>query len=124
MGKFEEGNEFGKATQFKRGESGNPGGMKKGFKSFRSLIRELAEKNITCEDLDKKDVTMTAGEALITSLYGKAIYKNDVTAGKALIEHLEGKSVQISGDADNPICVKMINEEDAKLIAEMNKRDE
>ena len=29
-----------KDTQFKKGESGNPEGMKPGFKNFRTLIRQ------------------------------------------------------------------------------------
>ena len=54
MGKFVAGNEFGKDTQFKKGESGNPEGMKKGFVSFKKTIRELAEKTVTYKGFDNK----------------------------------------------------------------------
>lgn len=102
---FKQGNDLGK--KFEPGQSGNPSGLPKGYKSFRTRIRELAEKEIDYKDLDNKKTRMSAGEALILSLYGKAVYKGDTQAAKALMEHGEGKKLEIGNDEDKPFKIHL-----------------
>ena len=90
---FKEGNTDGEATRFKAGESGNPEGMKPGFKNFRTLIRDAAETEIDYKDLTNKKIRTTAGNGVILSLLGRALYKNDTQAAKLLIEHVDGKQL-------------------------------
>lgn len=97
-----------KDTQFKAGQSGNPEGMKKGFVSFKKTIRELAEKTVTYKDLDDKELQTTAGQALVTALMGKAIYKQDTQAAKILMEHVEGVSVNVSKESDEDLDQRIL----------------
>lgn len=81
-------------TRFKPGQSGNPKGRPKGSRTFKSIIREVADTEVLYKNLNNIKHTMSAGEALIVSLFGKAIYKQDVQAAKTLMETLEGKPAQ------------------------------
>ena len=103
---FKTGNQDGKDTQFKPGESGNADGRPKDRKSFKTIIQEIAEQNIDYKDLKNKKISIKAGEALIISLFAKAIYKKDSQAAKILMEHAEAKKIEFSGDEDNPIKIE------------------
>lgn len=120
MGKFEEGNEYGKETRFKPGESGNPDGMKKGFKNFRTLIRDAAETEIDYKDLTNKKIRTTAGNGVILSLLGRALYKNDTQAAKLLIEHVDGK--QLETNNTNLNVNTDLEEKDLEIINNYEKR--
>ena len=103
---FKTGNQDGKDTQFKPGESGNSDGRPKGRKSFKTIIQEIAEQNIDYKDLKNKKISIKAGEALIISLFAKALYKKDSQAAKILMEHAEAKKLELSGDEDKPIKIE------------------
>ena len=102
---FKEGNEDGKATRFKPGQSGNPDGMPKGYKTFRTLIKEAAETEIDYKDLKNNKIKTTAGAGLVLSLLGRALYKNDTQAAKILIEHADGKQLSLDGEIKTTVKV-------------------
>lgn len=105
MGKFIEGNEVGKDTQFKPGESGNPIGLPKGYKTFKTRIQEIAEKEIDFTDLNDKKIKGSVGDGIIMALCAKALM-GDVVAAKALMEHAEAKKIELSGDEENPVKIE------------------
>lgn len=107
---FKEGNQDGKDTQFKPGESGNPNGRPKGRKSFKTIIQEIAEQEINYKDLNNKKISAKAGEALIISLFAKAIYKKDSQSAKILMEHAEAKKIELGSDPDKPLIGRVIRE--------------
>ena len=75
-----------KETQFKTGQSGNPGGLPKGTpKVSIALMKLLAGK-----DIDKYE-PVTRAERLAWSLYTKASV-GDVQALKEVMDRLEGKT--------------------------------
>lgn len=97
---FKEGDR--EATQFKPGQSGNPAGRPKGTKSFKTRLLEMAEQEITAEDISGKQIKTTVGEAVAMALYGKAI-KKDLNAIRMVMEHTEDKSLTVKGDPSNPL---------------------
>lgn len=101
MGKFEEGNKIG--NRFLPGQSGNPAGKKPGSKSFKQRILDMAEREITIEDIDGAKTKTTLGEAVTMALYGKAVHKKDLNAIRMVMEHTEDKSLTLKGDKDNPL---------------------
>lgn len=106
-----------KEHQFKPGQSGNPAGLPKGFRSFKTRIRELADKEIDYKDLDNKKIRTTAGDAVITALYGKAVYKQDVQAAKIIMEHVEGASFNLTSQETD-------EELDARILELLDKAGE
>ena len=109
MVEFKKGNTVGKKKQFQPGQSGNPKGMKKGTKHFKTIVRELAVKNVYCKNLQKEKETMSAAEGVVTSLYVRAIFGGDVSAARILMEHEDGKTIAIEGgDEDKPLLTEII----------------
>lgn len=100
MSKFEPGNKIG--NRFPPGVSGNPAGKKPGTKSFKQRILDMAEREITYEDLDGSKIKTSLGEAVVMALYGKAI-KKDLNAIRMVMEHTEDKALTLRGDKDNPL---------------------
>ncbi len=90
-------------TQWKPGQSGNPAGKKPGTKSFKQRILDMAEREITIEDIDGIKNKTTLGEAVTMALYGKAVKNKDLNAIRMVMEHTEEKSLTLKGDKDNPI---------------------
>lgn len=104
--------------QFKPGQSGNPKGMAKGHKNFRTRLLELAEKEIDYKDLGNNKQRMRAGDALTTALFAKAIFKGDTQAAKIILEQSDGKHLSIStnplGDWLEAIGAKDAEDGDSK----------
>ena len=102
------GKNGGTLTPFKKGQSGNPSGLPKGYKTFKTLIKEYSTKSINYKDLNNKKIRTTAGEALILQLFGKILYKGDVSAARLLLEHAEAKKLELSGENNEPIKINSI----------------
>lgn len=116
---FKKGESGSEEYKFKPGESGNPNGRPVGRKSFKTIIQEIAEQNIDYKDLKNKKISIKAGEALIISLFAKAIYKKDSQAAKILMEHAEAKKLEIGTDPEKPIEIK--GEIEVKVFKEIVK---
>jgi len=99
----------GKATQFKKGQSGNPAGKPKGIEHSRTRLKRLLEltQNMTnpitgevegftvLEQMDlkiilqaKEEGNLQAYKEIIDRLEGKAAQSMDVTSGQEKIEGL------------------------------------
>ena len=86
---FKKGESGNPEAQFKKGQSGNPAGYKKGFKNFRTIIKELAEKEICYEGFDGKKINISTSEALVTAMLSKAIYQQDTQAAKLIMDAID-----------------------------------
>lgn len=94
-----------KATQFKKGQSGNPGGKKKGTRNTKTLIRELLEVALDRENpLTKKKGKNTAENLMHLAQIAKAINEADTRAYEAVLDRVDGKPTQaFANDPDNPL---------------------
>jgi len=91
-----------KATQFKKGVSGNPDGPKPGYKLMKTILRELIEGDVNYEDLAGKKKRMSAAQAVMLAQVAKAIHKQDTNAAKFVVEELEGlKTQKIESESTN-----------------------
>lgn len=82
------------ATQFKPGQSGNPGGRPKSRPFKEALDRVLATGDYSIDDV-------------VRSLVKEAMGGN-VQAAKEIADRIEGKSiatVEVSGDPENPLTL-------------------
>ena len=81
-----------KATQWPKGQSGNPSGKRKKEQSLAEIIAKLADEEIVVQ---RNGVTcsMTQKEAMLRSVLAKAIKNGDLPAAKFIAEQLETGSV-------------------------------
>jgi hypothetical protein len=100
-------------TRFKKGQSGNPKGRRKG-KMVSTILKELLEKKVTGIDPfdDNTKKKMTVSEAIAIKLITKVVNKDKLGREskdfleclKILLDRTEGKSVQIL-DIDQNVTV-------------------
>lgn len=117
---WKKGESGNKATQIVKGEIRNPKGGA-GGKNFRTIIKELAKKEVNYKDINKKKARGPAGVAMVTQLYKNALL-GDSRASRLLMEHSEGKRTQIEGgDEDKPVKVQLdlsgVSDEDIERFA-------
>lgn len=72
-----------KATQFKKGKSGNPKGKPKGHKNFKTDLKEALDTKISVR-IDGREKKMTKQRAFIESLVGQSLQGNDRARGHLL----------------------------------------
>ena len=94
MAEFEDGNNSGKDTRYKPGESGNPNGRPKGSQNFKTIIKRMMEMELEARTIDNTIAKQKGGEAVVASMASKAIHDGDVSAARLLIEQLDGKPLQ------------------------------
>ena len=104
-----------KSNQFKPGESGNPSGMPKGYKTFKTRIQEFAEKEVDFTDLNDKKIRGSIGDGIVMALCAKAL-NGDTVAAKALMEHAEAKKLEHSGSIDGKMTM---SDEDRSIMKRM-----
>lgn len=75
-----------KARQFKPGQSGNPRGRTKGFRNLGTDLTGILGRRISIRE-DGKERRISRQEALLLSLYNKALH-GDVRAATAIITML------------------------------------
>ena len=98
--------EAGKPYQFQPGQSGNPGGMKKG-QSLTAVLRELLEQ------IPKGD-TAKLKERIVKALLDKAL-RGDTKALDIIFDRSDGKvTLPIGGDRENPIYTITVSSEEGK----------
>ncbi len=86
---FKPGQSGNVSTQFKKGQSGNPNGMPKGYKTFSARLREALEREISYVDFDSNKKRMEGGDALATMLIAQALYKKDMVAANIILNHVD-----------------------------------
>lgn len=90
------GRNGGVLTPWQPGQSGNPKGMPKGYKTFVTQLKEACHKTFTYKDLNKKPKKMRASEGVATMLLAKAIYGGDLEAAKIIIANVDSDLVDIA----------------------------
>jgi len=87
---FEKGHKHGKNSRFKKGESGNPEGGKKGMK-FATILKKILELEIE----QTNDITGLTEKHPVADHIGMKLAKQslegDVQSINALLDRLEGK---------------------------------
>ena len=89
-----------KATQFKKGESGNPNGRPKGTRNIATLLDEALNSRITVRDGDAIR-SMSAIDAMIQSLIVQAV-KGDHKAIQLVIKLMEQHKVMEPPPPEQP----------------------
>jgi hypothetical protein len=79
-------------TTWLKGFSGNPDGQARGDVSLAELVRLIGGEWVVYPPGGDDAVLMMRREALVRSLYTRAVIDGDMTAIKLLVELLEGKS--------------------------------
>ena len=75
-----------KHTQWKKGQSGNPSGKKKKEESLFQIMKRLAGQEVVVHKSGVQ-MSMTQGEAMLTSVFAKAM-KGDLACAKFLHSEL------------------------------------
>lgn len=95
----------GALKPFKPGQSGNPSGLPKGYKTFKTRIQEFAGKEIDFTDLNNKKIKGSVGDGIIVALCAKALM-GDTVAAKTIMEHAEAKKLEFSGNQEKPVQIE------------------
>ena len=97
---FKKGNEIGKESRWKKGQSGNPNGRRN---AYTDLIKEFSFQKVN--DRERREI-------IVNKLFQLA-ERGDLNAMKMVIERLEGKSVerQERVNKSEPIQVMVIQED-------------
>jgi hypothetical protein len=108
-----DGNELGyrkppKHTQWRRGQSGNPKGRKKGSRNFKTEVKELLNSMVSVVR-DGKPAKMSAQRAALERLFDKAL-KGDIRALTQLI-----RLAQEQTDAE-PSSVERLSANDQQIL--------
>lgn len=103
--------EAGVATQFKKGESGNPNGRPVGSVSVKAELQKLVNIILKGEfnHLSGETEDMPVGRKVALNLLDKALADADLNAIGKVLEHLDGKPAQainLGGQEDNPVQVE------------------
>jgi hypothetical protein len=105
-----------KATQFKKGQSGNPKGRPKGSKNFGTQVASTFSRKISVHEKGKER-RITMAEAILLKLSARAI-AGDMAAVRAAIALL-----QISQDEGKPINQMFTSESDRALVEAFMKKN-
>lgn len=104
------------ATQFKKGQSGNPSGRKKGSKNLTTILRAMLEEEIDYKDpFTKKKVKGKIKNVLNLRLIHNAIARGNDRSIEHIYDRIEGKPLEQHLHRDIEIG--------AKLPAEMTEDD-
>ena len=103
------GRNGGTLKPYKKGQSGNPDGLPKGYKHLKTILRKASMAKLPWKDLQGKKMIMKAGEAMVYTMYAHAI-KGDTKAAKIIFEYQEDKSLQVTGAGGAPIMVQIIDD--------------
>ncbi|RYF29468.1 MAG: hypothetical protein EOO17_01190 [Chloroflexi bacterium] len=102
-----------KATQWKRGVSGNPLGKPKGTRHVSTLIRTLLESPSTMYTLDN-NTTVIPIEAIIGAMVSKAA-NGDVRAFEVLVRYGYGAKIEVEG---NVLPIPILGGASQSILAE------
>lgn len=105
-----------KAHRFKPGESGNPRGRPKGTRNLGTDLTDILGRRVSIRE-DGKERRISRQEALLLSLYNKALH-GDVRAATAIINML---SKLAPSSAEPPETVSL-SESDERILADFLRR--
>jgi hypothetical protein len=105
-------------TRFKKGQTGNPRGRKKGRRNLRTVVQSELNQRIRLREGDKVRAA-TKQEALVMTLFDGAL-KRDPKATVALLKLLQ--SVGIMAEAPEPTSSEPVTDRDAEIIADFLRR--
>lgn len=97
--------------QFKKGQSGNPGGRPKGSQNFRTLLQRELDRPITATN-NGRAVRMTKREAMAKRLVGEAL-KGNLKALEAVLQH----SGEAAASAQSPPTMDTDPAREAAILA-------
>ena len=109
-----------KATQWKKGQSGNPAGKQPGAKNFSELFNEVAMKKVPVTLANGKKVKKTLLELAISSVVAHA--QNGKKAMMPIAAHLV--ETQFYEPAEKPPVLGKIIKEDGKVYIERFMSDD
>jgi Family of unknown function (DUF5681) len=105
-------------TRFKRGQSGNPRGRRKGQRNVRTVVEETLNQRITIREGDRTR-SLTKLDGVVLTMVSGAL-KGDAKAQASLITMM--RSVGMIGEApEAPHCESVTSNDDA-LIADYFRR--
>ena len=105
-----------KARQFKPGQSGNPRGRPKGTRNLSTDLTDILGRRVSIRE-DGKERRISRQEALLLSLYNKALH-GDVRAATAIIGMLS-KLAPSSAQAPES---QSLSQDDELVVAEFLRR--
>ena len=105
-----------KATQFKKGQSGNPKGKPKGHKNFKTDLKEALDATISVR-VDGREKKMTKQRAFIESLLGQSLQGNDRARG-----HLLSTIVRFLDDNLDSVALHDTTAEDLEILQRFEQR--
>lgn len=106
-----------KAHQFKPGESGNSRGRPKGTRNLGTDLKDILGRRVSIRE-DGKERRISRQEALLLSLYNKALH-GDVRAATAIINML---SKLAPSSAESPAAAPSLSENDERILADFLRR--
>lgn len=90
MPRFTKGNDKGKKTRFKKGQSGNPAGSKPGYKHSKTRLKELLALVINSEDPIDSNTKDGDIAYFIDAAQIKEALEGDTAAYREIMNRLEG----------------------------------
>lgn len=94
---------------FPKGVSGNPTGNPKGYKSLKTLAREMGVKKIKWKDLNGNKKNIPAVQAMLYTLLANAI-KGDTRAARIFSDIHQDKKLQLTDAEGAPIIVQIVDD--------------
>lgn len=105
-----------KANQFKPGTSGNPRGRPKGTRNLGTDLTDILGRRVSIRE-DGKERRISRQEALLLSLYNKALH-GDVRAATAIINMLS----KLTPSNAEPPETASLSESDERILADFLRR--
>jgi Family of unknown function (DUF5681) len=106
-----------KASQFRKGKSGNPKGRPKGSRNIGALLAEAIRQKVSVTE-NGKTRRMSAIEAMLRRLVNEAM-RNDPAALKMLLPLIDRYAEADDADVD----LDSLLEEDQKILARYGQRN-
>jgi hypothetical protein len=101
--------------RWKKGESGNPAGLPKGYVRASTILNKLLKAKITVVNAQGKKERKPAGEVLLQKLVANAIDDRrtgheQIKAAETILNRIEGKAIQpISYPEGIPVAPPILN---------------
>jgi hypothetical protein len=95
-------------TQFKKGQSGNPGGRKKGQRNFKTILSKIMESEIELTENDRTRKVLVV-EAIVLRQVENALHR-DFRSGDSLLNRYERLAGEVAEDGQD------VAEEDEAIL--------
>jgi hypothetical protein len=105
-------------TQFKKGQSGNPRGRRKGQRNVHTVVDEALSQRITIRE-GNRTRSVTKLDAIVVTMVNAAL-KGDAKAQTSLIAMM--RSLGMTGEPPQPANLEPFTTDDQSLIADYFRR--